>query len=51
MSGSMSAGLQNRAALQQRLLQQGLVTKGGYNPGYQLLRPEMQQRGKKNQIF
>lgn len=41
-----AAGLQNRAALQQQLLQRGLVTKAAYAPGYQVLRPEghMQSR-------
>nr|XP_053635199.1 uncharacterized protein LOC128690539 isoform X2 [Cherax quadricarinatus] len=35
-----AAGLQNRAALQQQLLQRGLVTKAAYTPGYQVLRPD-----------
>ncbi|XP_042225132.1 protein strawberry notch homolog 1-like isoform X6 [Homarus americanus] len=35
-----AAGLQNRAALQQQLLQRGLVTKAAYSPGYQVLRPD-----------
>ncbi|KAK3866001.1 hypothetical protein Pcinc_028430 [Petrolisthes cinctipes] len=35
-----TGGLQNRAALQQQLLQRGLVTKAGYPPGYQLLRSD-----------
>ncbi|XP_045618673.1 protein strawberry notch homolog 1 isoform X2 [Procambarus clarkii] len=41
-----AAGLQNRAALQQQLLQRGLVTKAAYTPGYQVLRPDghLQQR-------
>lgn len=41
-----AAGLQNRAALQQQLLQRGLVTKAAYSPGYQVLRPDghMQSR-------
>lgn len=43
-----AAGLQNRAGLQQQLLQRGLVTKAAYAPGYQVLRPDghMQPRGK-----
>nr|XP_053635206.1 uncharacterized protein LOC128690539 isoform X8 [Cherax quadricarinatus] len=42
-----AAGLQNRAALQQQLLQRGLVTKAAYTPGYQVLRPDghLQPRG------
>lgn len=40
-----AAGLQNRAGLQQQLLQRGLVTKAAYSPGYQVLRPDMQPRG------
>lgn len=43
-----AAGLQNRAGLQQQLLQRGLVTKAAYSPGYQVLRPDghIQPRGK-----
>lgn len=43
-----AAGLQNRAGLQQQLLQRGLVTKPAYSPGYQVLRPDghIQSRGK-----
>ena len=43
-----AAGLQNRAGLQQQLLQRGLVTKSAYSPGYQVLRSDghLQQRGK-----
>lgn len=44
-----AAGLQNRAALQQQLLQRGLVTKAAYSPGYQVLRQDghiQQPRGK-----
>lgn len=46
MAGA-AAGLQNRAALQQQLLQRGLVTKAAYSPGYQVIRPDghLQQRG------
>lgn len=42
-----TGGLQNRAALQQQLLQRGLVTKAGYPPGYQVLRSDahLQPRG------
>lgn len=47
-----AAGLQNRAALQQQLLQRGLVTKAAYTPGYQVLRPDghMQPRGVFHQL-
>ncbi|XP_050724416.1 protein strawberry notch-like isoform X2 [Eriocheir sinensis] len=38
-----AAGLQNRAGLQQQLLQRGLVTKSAYSPGYQVLRPDGMQ--------
>ncbi|XP_066942115.1 protein strawberry notch homolog 1 isoform X7 [Macrobrachium rosenbergii] len=35
-----AAGLQNRAALQQQLMQRGLITKAAYTSGYQVLRPD-----------
>ncbi|XP_076040208.1 protein strawberry notch isoform X2 [Oratosquilla oratoria] len=40
LEGMAAGGLQSRAAMQQRLLQQGLVTKAAYSPGYQVIKPE-----------